>query len=319
MIIVRITMGLGNQMFQYAAALALSLEKKTALKVDVSSYEGYKLRKYELEEYFNIKTPNATAEEIVSFRFDNPVKKVWNKLVPSKKIKMLGLPYEEAGLPRTALALYDTISSPHKRKTYQECHYHFDQNFFNANKEVYLQGYWMSWKYFHKYDQQVREAFTIEKDLVNHLSNFVNEIQSSNSVSIHIRRTDYKTDPLMKKLKGEIPVAYYQKAVTRICDQYKDVKLYFFSDDIEWVKQNLSFTELPVHYIDKTITSSAIEDFYLMAQCKHNIISNSTFSWWAAFLNANENNMVIAPKKWYSDASHYNYKDVYPQDWIIVE
>jgi hypothetical protein len=319
MIIARITMGLGNQMFQYAAALALSLEKNTELKVDVSSYEGYKLRKYELEEYFDIKTPKATAEEIASFRFDNPVKKVWNKLIPSKKIRMLGLPYEEAGLARTALALYDNVSAPHKRQTYQEPHYHFDRNFFNANKDVYLQGYWMSWKYFYKYNAQVREAFTIKKELVRHLDKLVSELQSSNSVSIHIRRTDYRTDPLMKKLKGEIPASYYKKAIEKIQQQSKNVVLYFFSDDIEWVKQNLQFNDLPVHYIDRSITLSAIEDFYLMTQCKYNIIANSTFSWWAAYLNANKNKMVIAPKKWYSDASHYDYKDVYPKDWIIVE
>ena len=90
MIIVRITMGLGNQMFQYAAALALSLEKNTQLKVDISSYKGYKLRNYELENCFNINTAKATAEEIASFRFDNPVKKVWNKLLPNKTLTFKG-------------------------------------------------------------------------------------------------------------------------------------------------------------------------------------------------------------------------------------
>jgi hypothetical protein len=311
-------MGLGNQMFQYAAALALSFEKNTQLKVDISSYEGYKLRKYELETCFNIDTAKATAEEIATFRFDNPVKRVWNKLIPSTKLRMLGLPYEEAGLPKAVLTIYDSIGSPHKRKTYQEPHYHFDRNFFNANKDVYLQGYWMSWKYFYKYDKQIREAFTIKKELVRHLDKVVSELQSSNSVSIHIRRTDL-TDSFVTKLKGIISVQYYKNAIAQLQQRYNDLELYFFSDDIDWVKQNLQFNNLSVHYIDKTIASSAIEDFYLMMQCKHNIIANSTFSWWAAYLNEHENKIIIAPKKWYSDAATYNYKDVYPTKWLKIE
>jgi hypothetical protein len=311
-------MGLGNQMFQYAAALALSVEKKTELKVDVSSYEGYKLRKYELEEYFDIKTPKATAEEIASLRFDNPVKKVWNKLIPSKKIRMLGLPYEEAGLPRTALALYDNVSAPHKRKTYQERQYHFDRNFFNANKDVYLQGYWMSWKYFQKYNHEIRKTFSIRKEYIHHLNAFAENIRSSNSVSVHIRRTDL-TDAFVTRLKGVLTVDYYRKVITCLQQQYNDLSVYFFSDDIEWVKQNLALYNCSVTYIDKTITSTAIEDFYLMTQCRNNIIANSTFSWWAAYLNDYPGKIVIAPKKWYSDNTRYNYKDVYPNEWITVE
>lgn len=311
-------MGLGNQLFQYAAALALSLEKNTALKVDVSSYEGYKLRKYELENCFGITTARATAEEIAAFRFDHPVKKIWNKLVPSKKMRMLGLPYEEAGLPRKVLVFYDTVSAPHKRKTYQEPHYHFDRKFFNATDHVYLQGYWMSWKYFQKYEEQVRNIFSVKKELVQHLHQLAAVMRSTNSVSVHIRRTDL-TDPFVTKLKGVLTADYYEKAIAYLQEQYNDLSVYFFSDDMDWVKENFDLNKAKITYIDKTITSTGIEDFYLMTQCRNNIIANSTFSWWAAYLNSNPNKIVIAPKKWYSDNAHYDYKDVYPNEWIKIE
>ena len=86
-----------------------------------------------------------------------------------------------------------------------------------------------------------------------------------------------------------------------------------------WVKENIAIRNAEVHYIDNSISISALEDFYLMTQCKHNIIANSTFSWWAAYLNNNKEKIVIAPKKWYSDNSYYNSKDVYPRSWVVLD
>ena len=318
MVVVRITMGLGNQMFQYAAGLSLSKEKGTILKVDTSSYQGYKLRKYELDTFFGITTPEASREEIQALWYNHPLIKTWNKILPGKKIRVLGLPYEERIIQRNLLAFFDFFYPPHKRTTYTEPHYYHDKNFFNANKKLYLHGYWMSWKYFHKHEQAVRKAYAIKRELVQHLDDLTNELQSTNSVSVHIRRTDY-TDPLMQRLKGVIPFSYYKKAIEKIQQQNENISLYFFSDDIDWVKQNLQFSNVPVKYIDKSVTSAAIEDFYLMTQCRYNIIANSTFSWWAAYLNNNEHKLVIAPKKWYSDDAPYDYKDVYPETWITMD
>lgn len=318
MIIARITMGLGNQMFQYAAALALSLEKNVPLKVDTSSYAGYKLRQYELDTCFTIDTAKATETECSEYVFHHPVKRIWNKIIPGKKIRTLGLAYEETFIKRNLLAAYNFFSPPHKLLNYQEPHYHFDKHFFDTSENVYLHGYWMSWKYFQKYEQEVRNAFTIRKELIQHLETMAEKMQQNNSVAIHIRRTDF-TDNKIQYLKTIIPVAYYVKAIALLKEKYNNISLYFFSDDIDWVKQNVHIENLPVYYIDKAFTSSAIEDFYLMTQCRHNIIANSTFSWWAAYLNAHQGKTVIAPKKWYSHASHYNYKDVYPLSWMLID
>ena len=309
-------MGLGNQMFQYAAGLALSLEKKTEFKVDIFSYEGYKLRRYELENFFGVTTAHASREEIAQFKFQHPVIRAWNKIFPKNKIRYLGLPYEEHGIKKKLLTAYDFLMPPHKRIFFTEQYYHFNKNFFNACNDVYLQGYWMSWKYFDKYADKIRNAFTVKPHLVEHLNTVTKEILENNSVSVHIRRTDY-TNADVVKLKGIIPATFYQKGIDIVTTKCKNVVAYIFSDDIEWVKTNINFDGVSVKYIDSSISKSAIEDFYLMTKCKHNIIANSTFSWWAAWLNNNADKIVIAPAKWYAYKG-YNSKDVYPGDWTIL-
>jgi Glycosyl transferase family 11 len=313
---VRITMGLGNQMFQYATGLALSLEKEVQLKVDTSLYNGYALRKYELKNFFNIQTEEAIQEEIKQYRYNHPVKRVWNKIFPNQKLRVLGLPYEEKIVPRSLLALHDFIIPAHKRKTYLEPHYHFDKNFFKASGDVYLQGYWMSWRYFEKYDDEIKKAFTINHQRVAHLANIVTCLQKQNSIGVHIRRTDI-TDPKIAKLKGNIPVKFYLKGIEYIRQREKNIHVYFFSDDINWVKENLIVRDAEIHFADHSISVSPLEDFYLMTQCKHNIIANSTFSWWAAYLNHHPGKIIVAPKKWYNEAP-FNYKDVYPPSWVLI-
>ncbi|MEP6847104.1 MAG: alpha-1,2-fucosyltransferase, partial [Panacibacter sp.] len=276
MIVVKISMGLGNQMFQYAAAKALSLEKSTTLKLDTSTYGGYKLRKYELAECFNINAPLAIPEEIARLNYRHPVKAVWSKLFPSRKMRTLALPYEEPAFRRNLLQLHDFFLPPHKRKTYIEPHYCYDHNFYKASDDVYLQGYWMSWRYFEKYETAIKKEFIVNRSLVAHLDNLVADMQKQNSTSIHIRRTDYTTQEVIA-LKGQTTIDFYKQAMAYIESDITDPVYYMFSDDITWVKENFPLQDRKVIYVDNTITNSAIEDFYLMTQCKHNIITNSTF------------------------------------------
>ncbi|QEC69069.1 alpha-1,2-fucosyltransferase [Panacibacter ginsenosidivorans] len=317
MIIVRISMGLGNQLFQYAAGKALSLEKNVPLKVDIASYGGYKLRNYELEKSFDINTPVATPTEIQHYYYPHPVKRVWNNLFPSRKMRVLGLRYDEPPLQKKLLQAHDLLLPPHKRTTYIEPHLNFDAHFFKANDDIYLQGYWMSWRYFEKYDETIRKIFTIHKPVVAHLENIVDDIHAQNSVSIHIRRTDY-TSAAVIALKGQTTMGFYKNAIDIIEAKINNPVYYMFSDDIEWVKENFPMQDRMVHYIDNSISNSAIEDFYLMQQCRHNIITHSTFGWWAAYLNPNKEKMIIAPKKWFIKKSH-NDKDICPPSWITIE
>ena len=316
MIVARITMGLGNQMFQYAAAKALALEKQAELKVDISAYTVYKLRKYELNNFFGIDAPVATADELDVYFYNHPVKRVWNKLYPKRKLRTFALPYEESLLPRTLLNVHDFLVPPHTRKTYLEPHYHYDDDFFKAGDHIYLQGYWMSWRYFHKYEDAIRHEFTMLRGFDKIPPQLVKTIREENSISLHIRRTDI-TDAVTVQLKGLVPLEYYYNAVEFLRSKIDKPVYYIFSDDIEWAKQHLAIKDAPVHFMSDVVTHSHEEDFYLMQQCRHNIIVNSTFSWWAAYLNGFKDKVVVAPQRWFNN-THYNYKDVYPLSWNLI-
>ncbi|HSU50429.1 MAG TPA: alpha-1,2-fucosyltransferase, partial [Segetibacter sp.] len=113
---------------------------------------------------------------------------------------------------------------------------------------------------------------------------------------------------------GTLNEEYYQKAINKLTSLSPNPTFYIFSDDVEWVKDKL-LLKRPAEFITGEVTKNHYEDFYLMSQCKHNIIANSSFSWWAAWLNPNPDKIVIAPKKWFNNAP-YNTNDLIPQSWI---
>jgi hypothetical protein len=132
---------------------------------------------------------------------------------------------------------------------------------------------------------------------------------------VHIRRGDFLNEKITA-YHGVLSAFYFEKAIGLIREKIPSASIYFFSDDIEWVKQNLAVDKNSV-FVSSFITRSAIEDFYLMTKCKHNIIANSSFSWWPAWLNNNPDKIVVAPKKWFADSS-INTNDLIPQDWIRI-
>jgi hypothetical protein len=312
-------MGQGNQMFQYAAGRALSLHSNLPYKLDTSTYEGYKVRRYELSDYFEIDTPIISKEELLSFQYTHPVKRLWNKLAPQKnKLKQSGLGYEAPKLQRSLLAFYNSIQPAHKRLVYEEPHYHFDENFFNANSHIFLRGYWMSYKYFAGFEDAIRKDFTVRPHLVEYLEPTVEKMQQENSVSVLFRRGDLMSNPSYTKLKGIIPLSFYQEALNQLEQQFGSLNIYLFSDEIEWVINNLK-TKHHVIPVSDHLAKNSLEQFYLLTKCKYNIIGNSTFAWWGAWLNNNPDKQVYAPSGWYSPYTHYDFKDVYPADWKIIE
>jgi hypothetical protein len=171
------------------------------------------------------------------------------------------------------------------------------------NNNYYLDGYWQSEKYFHKYSSQIREILKPDVET----SNKLNSILTDNSVSIHIRRTDYVSS------NGYHPVQsidYYNQGLELIKNYDR---ILVFSDDIEWCKSNLKY--------DNTIfinNLSDIENLWLMSMCKNNIIANSSFSWWAAWINNNPNKIVVSPSKWFGDHANLNTSDIIPKNWQII-
>jgi hypothetical protein len=283
MIIVKLTGGLGNQLFQFAAAKSLALHLKQPFKLDVSSYKTDILRDFELS-FFNANFEVAAAEEINSFTQQSFLGKLLQHLKPS-----------------------------YKRKIYKEPFYHYDENFFNALPNVYLKGYWQSHKYFLPFHTIIEKDFSVKKDFIQNVETAVSQLENEVNVSVHIRRSDY-ANKITNNFHGVLPEAYYNAAIASIKNKYANAKFYFFSDDIDWVQKNINTSD-NFEFVTGKITSAAIEDFCLMQHCSHNIIANSSFSWWAAYLNPNPDKIVIAPKRWFNKAP-YDTKDLIPESWI---
>jgi hypothetical protein len=290
LIIVQLRGGLGNQLFQYAAALSLALHHNVPVKVDVNELKvpDEKIgtfRKYELQ---NIVQPPviATEEEILGVVGQPLFKKYYQKLLP-----------------------------PYKREIYKEASFRFDEHFFEAGKNIYLKGYRQSEKHFQSIAPIVRSQLFIAENKYEHLSNMGIEVRNQNSVSIHIRRGDY-VKKVVQEHHGLLDETYYQQAIDKITLAVENPLFYVFSDEPGWVKEHLKFQQ-PVTYVSHEITKNHYEDFYLMSCCRHNIVANSSFSWWAAWFNNNPDKKVIAPLKWFNKAP-YDTTDLVPDSWIRI-
>jgi hypothetical protein len=288
MIIVQLKGGLGNQMFQYAAGLALAAHHRTKLKVDVSLL-------------------NEADAEIGTVRyFDLQQLQLPPEIATKKEISSI--------IPGSFFTtLLDKIQPAFKRKIYKECDYTFDVNFFKSQDNIYLKGYRQSEKYFSSIQDHIKNGFQFKNEVIKEVTGKASELKSLNSVSIHIRRGDY-SNPIVSNYHGILDAAYYQRAIRYIESNVSDCHFYIFSDNPEWVKTNLTFNA-PVQIISGVFTKTHFEDFYLISQCKHQVIANSTFSWWAAWLNPNPGKIVVAPKKWFNNAP-YDTRDLIPESWI---
>lgn len=273
MIISKVISGLGNQLFQYALGRQISIEKNTPLKLDTTFFNSQDLRSYKLNNY-NINADIASSEEINYFLYK------YNTNMLSSRV----LRKTEKLLPRT------------KRKLFkEEVPWQYEPELFKVSSNIYIDGYWQHYKYFENIDPLIFKELTIKSPYTDFVQSTIQHIiGNENSVSIHIRRGDYITDKQANNLMGVLPLNYYYSAIDIIKQRILNPTFYIFSDDLEWVKNNLSISS-PCRYIDG---GKDYFDLDLMSKCKHNIIANSSFSWWGAFLNKNINKIVIAPKQW---------------------
>ena len=284
MVIVKIIGGLGNQMFQYAYAKALQ-QKGHEVKIDISAFETYKLHGgYQLDKY-NIDLAKSTKEENSKFYTNSLTYRVMRKLniVNSKIIK------EKSLL--------------------------FDYKLLNIEDGCYLDGYFQCEKYFKDIREIILKQFSINQDISNYTKEIENKIQNSqNSCSLHIRRGDFVNSTNIN-IHGACDIEYYKKAIQYLEEKVENINYFIFSDDIEWVKENLAIQN--AIYIDSKEKRIPHEDIYLMSLCKNNIIANSSFSWWGAWLNKNEQKIVIAPKKCFTDKKlDEQSKDIACKNWV---
>jgi Glycosyl transferase family 11 len=288
---------LGNQMFQYALGLHLAQKNNTQLLLDTTFiHDRFPRREFTYHDFeldiFDIE-PRFTALSRISGSV--PVPGLW-----------LGL---DLGLTKAA----DVLGA---RKIIKEKQEHvFDPTVLNARGNLLLWGRWQNEKYFADIATAVRRAFTFRHPLEGEAKALGEEIAACNAVSLHVRRGDYATFKSVEKLMGAPDLSYYARAVEYMGKHVRDPQFFVFSDDIAWCKDNLRLS-YPVTFVEPSSAGpKSAFHFELMTRCKHNIIANSTFSWWAAWRNENQDKIVVSPTKWYASGMA---NDIVPQTWVAL-
>lgn len=271
--IVNILGGLGNQMFVYAMYLAL---KEAHPDEDVllcrRSYKGYPLHNgYELDRIFGIEAPEASLMQLAKVAYPYINYKTWQLMrhfFPQRKSMASG-----------------TTQIP------------FDYKEVTREDDAFYDGYWQNEKNFLPIRDKIIETFafsdfTVEKNLA-----LAQKLKGVRAASCHLRRGDYLTDPIY----GVCNSNYYENAVKELNEMVNPDMYCIFSDDIEWCKENLVGLigkDKEVVFVDWNKGKESYRDIQLMSLCHYNIIANSSFSWWGAWLNDHEDKVVLAPEIW---------------------
>lgn len=287
-VITRMNGGLGNQLFQYAAGCALADRLGVPLKVDISEFETYRLRRFELDK-FTIKAGIATYEELKGIVIN-----------PSRFQRIYG---------RLAISLRFDFN----RIAFRQRKFGYDDIFEKICYPVYLNGYWQSEKYFKSAEGKLRREFCMANNLGETSQKVLDEIKQGSSVSLHIRRGDYITNSAAAAIHGVCSLDYYYSAICHISAHVQNPHFFVFSDDQQWAKDNLKIS-YPVQFVEANGPDRSIEDLWLMKSCSHHIIANSSFSWWAAWLNNRQDKIVIAPRIWFLDRK-IDTGDLIPEQW----
>jgi hypothetical protein len=283
MIITRLHGRLGNQMFQYAAGRALADRAGVPLALDsrgaILRGEGVLTRVFDLE--------LADPVHLPPLKQTNPLRyAIWRGIGQKVGAK----PYfrRERGLG-------------------------YNPAFEDWGDNSYLHGYWQSQKYFQNSAERIRSDFTFPVFSNQQNAEMAARIAESTAISLHVRRGDYLTFAAHVLCDQ----AYYDAALAKVLDGLQgDPVVYVFSDDPQWAKDNLSLPCKKV-VVDFNGPETDFEDMRLMSLCQHNIIGNSSFSWWAAWLNQTPGRRVAGPAKWFGDPKLSN-PDIFPHDWLRI-
>jgi hypothetical protein len=293
MIIVKLQGGLGNQMFQYALGRRLALLHKSDLKLDLHFLNDktpkahFTMRDYELGA-FNLVCDFSGYDEVKHF--------YGNKVISKFKRKFGNIKYCNENGQR------------------------FQPKVFDLKEDIYLDGYWQSEKYFASIRSNLLSEFSLKESILDKLEinaslkQIKELINTTNSVSVHFRRGDYVSDTVTSQFHGTCSMQYYEEAIKLIASKIQNPYFFLFTDDLDWVMNQKIIEGFPTTL---AFTSDMYLDMHLMSLCKNNIIANSSFSWWGAWLNQNEEKLVIAPKRWFAkEELNPQTQDLIPQKWI---
>ncbi|MBK9285411.1 MAG: alpha-1,2-fucosyltransferase [Sphingobacteriaceae bacterium] len=303
MIIVRLQGGLGNQMFQYAFGKTLALKNNTVLKLDLTllnssnNADNAIKRDFELD-IFNFKYELANENEI-AFYNGYPNGNIFQRLLYK---------FQKFVHPRNLIIQEGNLFNP----VYLE-----------TSDNACVVGRWQSEKYFEACRGEIINELTIKEELLTN-SNYEREILNSNyAVSLHVRREDVVLDN-QKKVKrvhlgyNTLSIEYYQKAINYFINENKNCKFFIFSEDLDWCKKNLDFITNAVFVETEKSKKGMAADLHLMSICKSYITSNSTFSWWGAYLGKHQDKKIIAPIEWVNSTFELSPRNIFPESWIKI-
>jgi hypothetical protein len=300
MIVVKLFGGLGNQLFQYAFGRKISLETNQKLYLETKygfkndPYKRiYNLAPFKIEE--NLLLNDSISIDLENLKID---KYHWQGKIKNYLLSI-------------------------KRSHWQliiEKNIAFDNSIQIKKNNAYLDGYWQSEKYFKEIRNEILQDLQLKNPLQNENASISKKMLETSSVSVHIRRMHgiEMEGQNHHNIHGGLDLQYYQKALDIISKKEANLKLFVFSDDINWVKENFK-SEFPMEFMSQNDDAHNELDLILMSHCQHQIIANSTFSWWGAWLNQNPEKIVIAPKKWYiNQEMNDQTQDLIPSDWIRI-
>ena len=283
MIIVRIWEGLGNQMFQYAYARALA-EKGIDVRLDLDKaydnkfvkYRNYTLRENSIQN-FRISIPSINVYEYGKYDYLN------QNTIARNVVFWLGRHFMW------------------KYNFYEERVPEFSHRKMMIRGNCYIKGWFQNEKYFNNIRSELLKEF-VPRNKIKIRKELKRALEDDESVAVHVRRGDYV------KIKHDLSAAYYMKAIDYIKKVYKNPIFLIFSDDLQWVKQNMDIKSRFI-YVNENGKLQDFEELFIMSRCKSNIISSSTFSWWAAWLNQNNKKIVVSPRNEWA-------MRIVPEGWV---
>ena len=283
LVVIQLSGGMGNQMFQYALYLQLKVLGKNAKIDDKTEYEGRNARPIRLSVFdARYATPTETEMKCLTDSYLDLLSKIRRKLTGRKTAE------------------------------YMEKSQLFDASVLEKGR-AYLVGGWQSEKYFAAIKDEVRKAFVFKKiELSEKMKEYEKQMQESNSVSVHVRRGDYLA--VDEVYGGICTEEYYEKAMKKMKEEMPDCRFFIFTNDVPWVKENMQGENITV--VEGNDEDTGYIDMYLMTRCKHYILANSSFSWWGCYLNSSQDKKVIAPKTW---ANGRDCRDVYTEEMMKLD
>jgi hypothetical protein len=292
LVVVRLNGGLGNQMFQFAAARTFARRTGATLKLDTSSFARDPLRTYELGVY-------ALADTVAQ---TTPAERAACEQKRPRGLTRVG----------QSLGMMSAAAIPGLR----EAHFHYDPALATATAPAYLIGYWQSERYFATDADQIRHDLTPRAALEPDNAAIAAQIAGDNAVSLHVRRGDYVSDAKTQAVHGVCDLDYYARAMAAIEAQVAAPHYIVFSDDPDWTEANLTSSQ-PMTFVTSNPPARGYRDLQLMSLCRHHIIANSSFSWWGAWLNPRADKIVVAPDRWFATTDK-NTRDLVPAGWLRV-